>query len=213
MRDADDASYVPSPDKEGGELKNPTLSFLASDYSSEEEEDPNVPNDNDVLNDNEPPKKRGKKLDPHSHMFNVMKQQSKKQPVPVFSTEEACTELLNFLESLGEKIQCKQIIGSGKLGCNCLKIIKNNMSFFVEAIGGFLLKWLDMPKVEQDQHLLTSYIYAEAAKESAGKVFKRTFFYQVPYDSCACNDKEADMSSLRNHYICHHAFARIHNVA
>jgi hypothetical protein len=36
---ADDASYVPSSDEEGDKLKSPTLSHLASDYSSEEDEE------------------------------------------------------------------------------------------------------------------------------------------------------------------------------
>lgn len=106
-------------------------------------------------------------------MFTVMKQLSKMKPVSL--EEEACTELLNYLELLGDKSKCKHIIGSGKLACNCLKVLKSNPNF-VEAIGGFIMKWLDKPKVEQDQHLLTSCIYAKAAKKSAGKVPKGTSF-------------------------------------
>jgi hypothetical protein len=182
-------------------------SYLASDYSSEEDEEDVEDQDRAV---SEPPKKRGKKSAVHSHMFNVMKRQSKKKPV--VSLRSACTELLNYLESLGQESKCKRIIGSGPLSCNCLSILKDNPTF-MEAIGGFLLKWLDKPKVDQDQHLLTSYLYAEAAKRSVRKVPKGTFFYQVPIEGCACNDKEANLTSLRNHRICYHAFARLHSVA
>ena len=84
--------------------------------------------------------------------------------------------------------------------------LKNNPNF-MEAIGGFLLKWLDKPKVEHDQHLLTSYLYAESTKKRVGMVQKGMFFYR------ACNDQAADLKPLWDHHICYHAFACTHNVA
>ena len=135
--DDNDISYVPSSDEEGEDLKSPTSSFLASDYCSDDDDTSvNANNKDETVSiahaaQDEPPKKRGKKSAPHCHMFNVMKHQSKKKPV--FLVDEACTELLNHLESLGEETQCKRIIGSGKLACNCLKVLKTSANF-VEAI-------------------------------------------------------------------------------
>ena len=82
----------------------------------------------------------------------------------------------------------------------------------MEAISGFLIKWLDKPKVEQDQHVLTTYLYAEDTKKSVGSVPKEMYFYEVPFDSGTCNDPVADLQPLHYHHICYYAFDHIHNV-
>jgi hypothetical protein len=131
----------------------------------------------------------------------------------MFMVEEACNELLNHLKLLGEASSYKQVIISGKLSCNHLKLLKNYTNHMeMEEIGVFLLKWLDKSNVEQGQHLLTSYIYAKTAKKSVGKVQKRIFFYQILFNSCTSNDKYADFGPLQDHHTSYHAFVCLHNI-
>ena len=157
---------------------------------------------------------RGKKTDDEksvSQLVNERKREGKKKTY----TDEALMEKLdNKYIALANRDNCKYLLGSNTIKCNCLDVLDNR--HYRKMVSKWTLGFLEKPKHQQDQQVMEWIRYAHDAKNrEAGNNDKNKYFL-IPYDNSEpleWDDRDdgvgLDMKPLLSRRVCTSAIMEI----
>ena len=99
---------------------------------------------------------------------------------------------------LGNRGKCKNLLGSGKLSCNCLSILATNINV-TEAVAKYVYHWALKSYTEKQVPFISWYqmIHAMLARGIKLGGYKNYF---LPVD--ATNIAEFDLQLVYNHKVC-----------